>query len=162
MSLGKNILNILYKGKYKNYRFIFDLLVEENSKNKKLAIDTLRTTLSRMKKKGLVNNKEGQWKITDMGLEILNSPRTGFREYFFEKSRTVKAKKSTIVCFDIPEKERRSRDWLRSELIGFGFELIQKSVWFGPPLPKEFITFLEKRKILDYVRFFRADAEDIK
>lgn len=66
-----------------------------------------------------------------------------------------------IVVFDIPEKKRRYRDWLRSELVSFDFDLIQKSVWFGPSLPPEFIEYLDKEGLLKYVRFFRAEEKDL-
>jgi CRISPR/Cas system-associated endoribonuclease Cas2 len=43
------------------------------------------------------------------------------------------------VLFDIPEKRRKIRNWLRDQLKEWDFELVQKSVWIGKgPLPKEF------------------------
>ena len=59
------------------------------------------------------------------------------------------------------ERSIRYRDWLISELVGFDFEQIQKSVWFGPPLPKEFIEYLEEIDLLKYIRFLKATDEDL-
>ena len=163
MSLVDDILNGLYQGKYRNYRFLFDLVYKKDENgNLKIKENTFRSTLSRLGKKGLVQNKYGAWKITEDGLEFLNSKNKKIKEFFYEKPRNKNIVRNLIVCFDIPEKERRSRDWLRSELIGFGFEPIQKSLWFGPPLPKEFVEFLSERKILDYIRFFKAEREDVE
>jgi len=66
-----------------------------------------------------------------------------------------------IIIFDIPEKKKRYREWLRTELVGFGFTLIQKSVWLGPALPKEFVEYLNEVKLLKHVRFFRATENDL-
>jgi len=48
--------------------------------------------------------------------------------------------------FDIPEKERGARDWLRNQIKLWDFKMIQKSVWLGTgPVPKE---FMERIKFL--------------
>ncbi|OHA03375.1 MAG: hypothetical protein A3C92_00330 [Candidatus Sungbacteria bacterium RIFCSPHIGHO2_02_FULL_53_17] len=39
--------------------------------------------------------------------------------------------KLRIVIFDIPERDRRKRDWLRVQLLANDFEPLQKSVWTG-------------------------------
>jgi DNA-binding transcriptional regulator PaaX len=94
----------------------------------------------------------------------LESKQDSIKRFFPTKklSKISKVEKNLIVAFDIPEKKRKYRDWLRSELIGFGFEQVQKSVWFGPALPKEFILYLDEIKLLDYVRFFKASPKDFR
>ena len=43
------------------------------------------------------------------------------------------------MIFDVPEKMRGKRDFLRKELRDFGFYQLQKSVWVYPyPLPQNF------------------------
>ena len=60
-----------------------------------------------------------------------------------------------IVVFDIPEKERKKRDWLRSALKSIGLKLVQKSVWMGKvKVPKDFIDDLSELKLIDYVEIF--------
>ncbi len=66
-----------------------------------------------------------------------------------------------IIIFDIPEKKKRYREWLRNELVGFGFNLVQKSVWIGPGLPKEFIEYLNETGLLKHIRFFQATEKDL-
>ncbi|TSC82631.1 MAG: hypothetical protein G01um101420_154 [Parcubacteria group bacterium Gr01-1014_20] len=62
----------------------------------------------------------------------------------------------TIVVFDIPEKERRSRDWLREVLKNLGLEMIQKSVWIGKiKIPKELASDIFKLKLENYVEIFQ-------
>ena len=67
-----------------------------------------------------------------------------------------------IVIYDIPEKMRRERDWLRSELRVLDFKQIQLSAWLGPaPLPREFIKTLGDLKIIKYLNFFQVREEDV-
>jgi len=158
MSLVKSILKTIsdYPG---GYRTIYSLLYE-NGFNNKGKETSIKGTLSRLKKKGLLSNKNRTWEITKLGQEMLMQ-RNSAIIYFAPKKSKTKQIKTTMVIFDIPEKKRKYRDWLRHELVGFGFELVQKSVWFGPTLPKEFIIYLQKEKILQYIKFFKATEDDL-
>jgi len=69
--------------------------------------------------------------------------------------------KRLIVIFDVPEFERKKRDWLRIELRSEGFIILQKSAWFGPPIPYEFANRLRDLGILPYMKFFEAKEADI-
>jgi len=60
-----------------------------------------------------------------------------------------------IVIFDIPEREREKRDWLRIALKNLNFNMVQKSVWIGKAkLPKEFVQDLNRMNIFTYVEIF--------
>jgi len=62
-----------------------------------------------------------------------------------------------IVSFDIPEKERRKRDWLRLALRNLGLAMVQRSVWVGnTKIPAAFIKDLEKLRIFDFVEIFEV------
>jgi len=121
---------------------------------------TLAVTLSRLKKRGLVRNDKGAWYLTKLGVTRLRErlrvpPR-------FHGAASSKQQKNMIVMFDIPERKRRARAWLRFALMDLGFTLLQKSVWFGPaPLPKEFVVSLRDVGILPYVKFFKAQEADV-
>lgn len=166
MSLVQEILYAVsnYPG---GYRILYDILYDNQPPSKreiKNFDNILRVTLSKLKKKGLLNNKRGEWLITLEGKEFLNSKKADMKRPFLKKAGYKPkrdASKQLIVIFDIPEKQRRYRDWLRTELVSLGFELIQKSVWFGPPMPKEFIEYLEEVEILKYLKFFHATKEDL-
>lgn len=163
MSLVQEILYIFsnYPG---GYRIIYDILYDGKSpaQSDKSFENSLRNTLSRMKRNGLLKNDKKKWVITPEGKELLEGKNSDIKRFFpNEKTRAKNSPKSLIIIFDIPEKKRRYRDWLRSELIGFGFEQVQKSVWLGVPLPKEFIKYLDEVKLLQYVRFFRATEKDL-
>jgi DNA-binding transcriptional regulator PaaX len=116
--------------------------------------------LSRLKKKGLISKEKETWKITRLGKEMLMHKNNALLSFIPEKPNK-KQKKTTIIVFDIPEKKRKYRDWLRYELIGLGFEFVQQSVWFGPTLPQEFVVYLEKVKLIKYTRFFKVKEGDL-
>ncbi len=127
-----------------------------------ISYKTFWKTLSRLEQRGLVENKGNQWKITSLGLDYLKKlQRKKKLPKHSAKSLSSKPKRM-IIIFDIPEKFRRERAWLRFELTNLGFVMLQKSVWFGPaPLPKEFIKSLKELKILPYLKFFKATEEEI-
>lgn len=63
-----------------------------------------------------------------------------------------------IVVFDIPEKERRKRGWIRDVLKNIGLRMIQKSVWVGKvKIPEEFLKDLFRLKIIDFVEIFEIN-----
>src|SRR3989344_6266228 len=63
--------------------------------------------------------------------------------------------KFTIVIFDIPEKERRKRGWLRAILKNFGLRMIQKSVFIGKvKIPDQFIDDLRRLRLIHFVEIF--------
>ena len=57
-----------------------------------------------------------------------------------------------LVTFDIPEKERRKRTWLRNELLSCDFGALHKSVFIGKrPLPQELIREIDKLNLHKYI-----------
>lgn len=57
-----------------------------------------------------------------------------------------------IVMFDIPERERRKRDWLRMVLRHLNLRMIQKSVWIGKTkIPKALIDDLAALRLTEFV-----------
>lgn len=120
--------------------------------------NTLRVTLSRLKAKGMVRrNERGIWGVTEKGLSY-GKKRFSRRARDFSRPR----KRNMIIAFDVPESYRGGRDWLRIELRSLGFEMLQKSVWFGPgPLPKDFLETLQDIKVLKFVKFFEVKEQDV-
>jgi len=113
---------------------------------------TISTLLCRLRRQGLVirkgSNRSSVWRISKKG------------KVWLAKQKLVKVipKKDGIprlVIFDIPERERRKRNILRAELMGYGFERLQKSVWLGyNPLPEDFVRMLEVQSLKNKVHIF--------
>ncbi|MFH1759120.1 MAG: hypothetical protein ABH822_00985 [Patescibacteria group bacterium] len=60
-----------------------------------------------------------------------------------------------VFIFDVPEKDRFKRDWLRIVLRNLKYIPIQKSAWYGTnKFPQEFIIDLEELGLLSHVHIF--------
>ncbi|MBM3257261.1 MAG: CRISPR-associated endonuclease Cas2 [Candidatus Liptonbacteria bacterium] len=71
-------------------------------------------------------------------------------QYVITKSVTT-----IIVAFDIPEKERRKREWVRQALRRIGCMMLQKSLWVGRvKVPREFLDDLAKLGLIEAVEIF--------
>jgi len=109
--------------------------------------------VSKMEKDGLISRK-GKDKLT-----ITHRGRIFAKKKLKTPSwsKTYKIKKIdnnslVLVVFDVPEKEKTKRDWLRFQLVGLGFYKLQQSVWWGTNLlPQDFLEDLEKYNMLSYV-----------
>ncbi len=94
-------------------------------------------------------------RVNSFGLPILSTAKTArIKEKIHSNKRlyhpsfvslfSKKAQKNLVVIYDIPEAQKKERDWFRRQLKSFSFIMIQKSVWVGPaPLPKEFLEYIK-------------------
>jgi len=134
--------------------------LDRAEKYKQKSLVKLSKLLSYMKKKGLVDNSgdrnKSVWLITQVGRERLEFIKS--RDFItnpFESLDKLKKGELKVIVFDIPELERKKRDWLRISLMNLGFEMLQKSVWVGnTDLPEEFILSLNNLEILSYLHMF--------
>ena len=63
--------------------------------------------------------------------------------------------------FDIPEKNKRAREWIRRQLKFWNFKMEQESVWIGyGPLPEEFKKRLIELKVDNGVKIFNVQNKD--
>lgn len=107
---------------------------------------TLSAILSRLKRQGLVARSgspgSSRWRITPKGNRRLHE-NIEIVVDLPEKDGVPR-----LVTFDIPEKERRKRDIVRTELKACDYRQLQKSVWIGfRPLPKQFIERLDELRL---------------
>lgn len=113
--------------------------------------------LSRLRREGLVARdgarKTSVWRITGKGTRYLRVLSVAVDP--LPKSDYIVPKKDgklRIVVFDIPERERRKRNWLRTQLVACDFEPLQKSVWTGTrPLPEKLIEEIDALDLGAYV-----------
>lgn len=112
------------------------------------------SSMSRMKKRGYVRGGDGEWVITKEGKEYLKTRKDELKDFIspFKKG----ASKDLLIIFDIPETLKSHRDWLRTHLKKFGYEMVQKSAWVGPsPIPNEFKKYLKAIKLDKTMRAFK-------
>lgn len=107
--------------------------------------------LSKLKNQGLVaksgGHKKSFWSLTTKGENKLK---------FLKTLDDIEPPKPDgvprLVMFDIPEPERKKRNWLRTNLVAANFKQLQKSVWLGyNPLPESFIKMLDELKLKDKI-----------
>ena len=106
--------------------------------NYEFSAPTFSTILSRLKKQGLVvkkgTHKKTLWQVSRRGTEKLNN--ADLLEIDPSKSDGL----PRLVVYDIPESEKRKREWLRRTLVVCDYKQLQRSVWLGYcPLPEKFI-----------------------
>lgn len=96
------------------------------------------------------------YKITKKGLKKLKKLKNRVILPSFHYSKpTNENVELIIVIFDIPEREKRKRCWLRSALTNLGLQMIQRSVWFGKTkIPEQFIKDIGKMNIQEYIEIF--------
>ncbi len=124
----------------------------ENLKERKRKLTIF---ISKMKHDGLIRESDDEkFTISSKGKKKLAQLKQGLPGRYYE---VVSQNNPVIVSFDIPERLRRKRNWLREVIKNLGFEMVHQSVWVGKvKIPKEFILDLENLKILEYVEIFEV------
>ena len=111
------------------------------------------STLYRLQRQGFIKKtKDRKLLVTVLGKEKYKKilKHLPIRSYKPERDDSLK-----VIIFDIPEKEKYKRDWLRDQLQDLGFKMLQKSVWIGKrKLPSKFIEDIRDLKLLPYVEIF--------
>ncbi len=131
----------------------------ENSKSKanlekmKQRQQNFYSMIYKLQREGFIKKtKDRKLLVTVLGKEkykkILN--RLPRRHYKIQRDNSLK-----VIIFDIPEKEKYKRFWLRDQLREMGFKMLQKSVWIGRrKLPSKFMEDIRDLKLLPYVEIF--------
>ncbi|MDP3015157.1 MAG: hypothetical protein Q8N28_01965 [bacterium] len=115
--------------------------------------------LSKLKRQGFIkkNKKGGKvfWKITPLGEKRFEKLKNFLR---FPKFKHKKEKDDgiNIITFDIPEKHKTKRDWLRHTLSSLDFIILQKSVWIGKnKIPEEFLKALAELDLMNFIHILK-------
>lgn len=121
--------------------------------------ESIQVSLSRLSKKGYCKNIDGDWSLTQKG--FLHTKRVNLFSYIpspFKENTPA----NTVISFDIPGPQRKTRDWLRNQIKIFGYKMLQQSLWLGPgPLPPTFLKRLEELKIRKNIKIFSVKKTTI-
>ncbi len=131
-----------------------------NPKKKEFTKGEISINLSRLEKQGLIRKepKRKMYILTEKGKELVSYIED--RYSILDKSWDGKLR---ILIFDIPEKKKYCREWLREELFLLNFKELQKSVYVGKyPLPKSFYQEIIQFRLNDFVFVFTIDKVDKK
>lgn len=134
-------------------------------KNKGFYPYDIERTLNRLRQQKLISISH------DGDKTKITLTQNGRRKVLSYKLSEMKLKKGKwdgwwrIVIFDIPEKDRRGRNVLRSKMQELGFYMLQKSVMVTPWECKDEVDFIKHYYNLgDYVNTIKAktfDREDL-
>jgi len=121
--------------------------------------------LNYLKREGFIIRDGGRagtfWAITEAGVKKINA----IKQRMLNSRKNInyerkKSEKTVIFAFDIPEKLRKHRAWLREVLKYLGFTVVQKSLWIGTKkIPEEFLSDLRSRGIIDHVDIFEVGSK---
>lgn len=150
---GKLMVSAFFPPHYTKARLALGLLglaspsYKSPTKTEKHRVSNL---LSYLQTQGLVarsgSKKKSLWEITDHGKKYLDK--------FSTRTQKLPPKDglTRIVTFDVPEVERKKRDWLRSQLVICDFRPLHRSVWMGErPLPQDLIESIRNLGMLPYI-----------
>lgn len=131
---------------------------EWQDKKAKERAKRLRNFLYQMKHDGLIElDKKNNLTLSESGGQKISKLKSAMPNRHYQKESSNRI---TIISFDIPEKLRPRRDWLREVMKNLGFKMIHQSVWIGKKkIPTKFIKDLEDMKILEHVEIFQVTKE---
>ena len=123
--------------------------------------------LNRLKQEGLVERggpkNQSRWSITRKGRIVLRQkPKVQKKspDHLAYPALPREDGITRLITFDIPEKQRAKRNWLRQELLACGYSLLHKSVFIGKrPLPEELAAMIETLHLGAYIHFVGIDRK---
>ncbi len=125
---------------------------------------SVSSLLSRLRKQGLVvrsgSKKRARWSVTKKGGQEYKKSKshTALQDFTFDLSKPDGI--TRLLIFDIPEDERKKRDWLRAQLVAVGFKPLQKSVWIGGcPLPEDLLKKCDILGLTSYIHLVSLDKK---
>lgn len=102
-------------------RILWDIIQEKRGA---MARGRYDSAVQRLKKKGYI--------ASDGSYYVLTKPSRAREDLLFTfLDEKVIGSDTYIVIFDIPEKKRKVRDWIRGQLSLWDYTMLQKSVWIG-------------------------------
>jgi len=126
----------------KQPRMLHDLYkTHAQAESKKAVYDALY----RLQQQGLVTKQQNGYLVTAEGVQLIHN--------FFPKRDGV----WKLIIFDIPERQRQVRNFLRQKLQALGFKKWQNSIWVSPyALDPELEAELQQLAQKYFVRLIRT------
>ena len=125
------------------------------------SVRKMKSLIYKLKSCGFIKSEKNgdsqKWNLTDVGMGKLLKMRANiangiFPSIFYEKEKSAQ---TIIIAFDIPERDRRKRDWFRAVISNLDCKMLQKSVWIGKlKVPEKLLADLKDLRILDFVQIF--------
>ncbi len=114
--------------------------------------------VSRLKRDGLLKH---DLSLTQRGIKFVSYLLKQKPSLPNPSSYEMGSKKGVVlVSFDIPEKKRKYRAWLRNVLRELDFKMLHKSVWFGETkIPQLFVDDLRDFKLTSFIEILEISKQ---
>lgn len=148
--LGEGMLDAFFPAHYPEARLWRELLGAKRSY--RFSRPVFSSILSQLRKDGFVERRGAKskaiWRTTTKGRRLLSTIAS-------QPKRPAIDGIMRIVSFDIPERERKKRRWVREILLECGYRPLQKSVWIGyAPLPEDFFEDADLLSLRECIHIF--------
>lgn len=112
--------------------------------------------ISQLRDDGLIRKVGDAWRITSKGRiksrRLKSDLANALPSRIYSKAPSHEF---VIVTFDVPEKFKSKRNWLRTSLRNLGFAMLQRSVWVGKVvIPENFLEDLKDIGLFNCVEIF--------
>lgn len=157
--LGKIALESFHPKNYSFTKIGRDIL-GLNSKESSWRRRTLTDKMGQLIKIGLVvkDEKRKNYYLSSEGQELVNEANDYFLSFNKKWDGIFR-----VVIFDIPERKKEYRNWLRSTLYSLNFKQLQKSVFIGKnSLPVSLVKEISYFKLDDFIHIFSIREIDNK
>lgn len=160
LGITKSILAILFEGAAVTMGAFFahpysHIFCNHNNKR-----DYYRT-LGRLKKCGLIKKGSDTFRLTKKGEKEAFFAHLDAQKLLYEPKKQKWDGRWRMIVFDIPEKKRKYRDYLRQMLKTLGFKELQKSTWVTPyPIPDFLKELLWEERMKNFTRFITIKEID--
>lgn len=125
---------------------------------------SLYSATKRLREAGLIVKKADIFYLTEKGEKEAFWANMNLEFHSYSAKKKIPPKwdgKWRIIFFDVPEKKKQHRNYLRSIIKGVGFKEFQKSIWVYPhKVPDFLIEILQEDNILPYTRFLTTNNID--
>ena len=125
-------------------RRMFGIIPSKAAQKLGLAENQIRDTIYKLKRQGVLSIK--RLKNGDTEIKLTDKGRTRVLKYNIDnitiKRPEVWDGKWRIVIFDVPDKERKMRDYFRRKIQSLGFVQLQRSVYVHPFVDGDSLEFL--------------------
>ena len=161
LSVAKVIMAILWQHKigtvkfFKNHNYFKFFCCNKSEK-------TIFSSISRLKKQGLIETK-GKYNVllTSLGAEKAQQDFVEAESILYMQKKHKWDGGWRMILFDIPEKQRKIRDYLRKIIKRVGFKELQRSIWIYPGQVPVFLRhILSRDDIRGHVKFIITEHLD--
>ena len=118
-------------------------------------------SVSKLKKRGYLTKNASTFRLTRKGEKEAFFAHLDAQTILYKPRKRKWDGQWRMIIFDVPEKKRRYRDYLRQMLKTLGFKELQKSTWVTPyPIPDFLKELLWEERMKHFTRFITIKEID--